>query len=65
MDRRRSHALATASFLFVAALPLAALAEDGLTSKVIAPDAVIAGRTYGEWSAGIGAPLIRQGGLRN
>jgi hypothetical protein len=51
MDRCRSRALATASFMFFAALPIAALAEDGLTSKVIAPDVVIAGRTYGEWSA--------------
>jgi hypothetical protein len=33
------------------ALPFPAAADNGLTSKVIAPDFVIAGRTYGEWSA--------------
>jgi len=43
--------LVALAFLPVVALPFPAAADNGLTSKVIAPDFVIAGRTYGEWSA--------------
>jgi hypothetical protein len=39
------------AFLSVVALPFPAAADNGLTSTVIAPDFVIAGRTYGEWTA--------------
>jgi hypothetical protein len=51
MNRRISRALASAMLLSVAVLPSAAPADNGLTSKIITPDFVIAGRTYGEWSA--------------
>ncbi len=51
MDRRISQALVTATLLTIAGISSAKATDNGLTSQVIAPDAVIAGRTYGEWSA--------------
>ena len=51
MFRRISQLLIALAFLPVVALPFPAAADNGLTSKVIAPDFVIAGRTYGEWTA--------------
>ncbi len=51
MFRRISQLLVAFAFLPVVALPFPAAADNGLTSKIIAPDTVIAGRTYGEWTA--------------
>jgi hypothetical protein len=51
MFRRISQLLVAFAFLSVVTLPFPAAADNGLTSKVIAPDFVIAGRTYGEWTA--------------
>ena len=51
MFRRISQLLVALAFLPVVALPFPAAADNGLTSKVITPDFVIAGRTYGEWTA--------------
>jgi hypothetical protein len=50
MDRRISKALVTATLLSSAVISSAA-ADDHLKSRVIEPDTVIGGRTYGEWSA--------------
>jgi hypothetical protein len=47
MDRRISQTLVAASFLPFALLPSIAMADDDLISQI----SVIAGRTYGEWSA--------------
>jgi len=51
MFRRMSQLLVAFAFLPVVSLPFPAAADNGLTSKIIAPDTVIAGRTYGEWTA--------------
>jgi hypothetical protein len=51
MNRRISQTLVAASFLPFALLPSIAVADNDLISQAISPNAVIAGRTYGEWSA--------------
>ena len=51
MDRRVSQALMAGAFLAIAVCSSAAAANNGLKSRVVQPDTVIAGRTYGEWSA--------------
>lgn len=46
-----SQMLVATAFLSIAGLPSVTVADNGLMSQIIAPDFVIAGRTYGEWSA--------------